>query len=74
MDVIVETHQGRYPLNLKMIPDEAAELVRTLNESKVEGKMEALTRSGYRGVRVKEDADAEVVEDTKIDSDHNTVD
>lgn len=68
VDVVIENHQGVHPLNLKMTTQEAEELVEALTKAQVEAKMEAISRSGYRGVRV----EAERVE-AEIDSNIDTV-
>jgi hypothetical protein len=71
-DVLVNTHEAQDSLKLKMLPDEANELVRSLTAMQVAVKMQASNRSGYRGVRVEAVAEAEL-ELSKIDSNNNTV-
>lgn len=71
-DVLVNTHQGQDSLKLKLLPDEADELVRALTAMQVAVKMQASNRSGYRGVRVEAVDEAEL-EVSKSDSNNDTV-
>lgn len=72
LDVVVDTDRGEQRMNLEMSEEDSIVLLEGLVEMQRQAKMERLSRTGYRGVRVgSEVAESEPVvakSDSKIDT------